>query len=134
MQDSLRLIFVQTVRVHSFPQLAPGSYRLEAALVGFKTAVRSGVLVSVTKITRLDVQLEIGSLTETVTVEAAPVTVQQETSALERVVGQTVVTSLPLVTRNFTQILGLSTGITMDVTNAGELGRGSGGRSFRKRA
>ena len=117
---------------YSFPQLAPGSYRLEAALAGFKTAVRSGVLVSVTEITRLDVQLEIGSLTETVTVEAAPVMVQQETSALGRVVGQTVVTSLPLVTRNFTQILGLSTGITMDVTNAGELGRGSGGQVVSK--
>src|SRR6185295_9031529 len=30
-------------------------------------------------------------------------------------------------TRNYTQILGLSPGISMDVTNAGELGRGTGG-------
>src|SRR2546425_3237076 len=58
---------------YSFPQLAPGSYRLEAALAGFKTAVRSGVLVSVTEITRLDVQLEIGSPTEKGTGGGPPV-------------------------------------------------------------
>ena len=37
-----------------------------------------------------------------------------------------VVESMPLVTRNFTQIIGLSTGVSSDVMNAGELGRGGG--------
>src|SRR3989442_7215631 len=113
---------------YSFGLLTPGSYRLEAALSGFKTAVRSGIRISVTETTRLDVQLEVGGLSETVNVEAAPVMVQQESSALGRVVSDTVVSNLPLVNRNFTQILGLSAGITVDVTHAGELGRGSGGQ------
>jgi outer membrane receptor protein involved in Fe transport len=111
-----------------FQQLAPGSYRLEASLVGFKTAGRSGIRINVTETTRLDVQLEIGGLAETITVEASPAMVQQESSALGRVVSENVVSSLPLVNRNFTQILGLSPGITVDVTHAGELGRGSGGQ------
>src|SRR6266446_8862887 len=113
---------------YSFGLLTPGSYRLEAALPGFKTAVRSGIRISVTETTRLDVQLEVGGLSESVNVEAAPVMVQQESSALGRVVSDTVVSNLPLVNRNFTQILGLSAGITVDVTHAGELGRGSGGQ------
>ncbi|HYR82523.1 MAG TPA: TonB-dependent receptor [Terriglobia bacterium] len=113
---------------YSFLQLTPGVYRLEGALPGFKTAVRSGIRISVTETSRLDIQLEIGSLSETISVEAAPLMVQQETSALGRVVGEGVVSSLPLVTRNFTQIMALSPGITTDVTNAGELGRGSGGQ------
>ncbi len=112
---------------YSLPLLAPGSYRLEAALTGFKTALRSGIRISVTETTRLDVQLEVGGVSEIVNVEAAPVMVQQESSALGRVTTESVISNLPLVTRNFTQILGLSPGITMDVVNASELGRGSGG-------
>src|SRR5213593_1634359 len=88
-----------------FPQLAPGSYRLQAALPGFRTAVTSGIRIAVTETAHLDIQLEVGAVAETVTVEAAPVMVQQETSALGRVVNQNVITNLPLVTRNFTQIL-----------------------------
>jgi carboxypeptidase family protein/TonB-dependent receptor-like protein len=112
---------------YSLRLLAPGSYRLEAALPGFKTAVRSAIRISVTETARLDVQLEVGGLSETMNVEASPVMVQQESSALGRVTSEAVISNLPLVTRNFTQILGLSPGITMDVTNASELGRGSGG-------
>jgi Carboxypeptidase regulatory-like domain len=114
--------------VYSFPQLAPGTYHLETMMAGFKSAARSGVRIAVTETTRLDIQLEVGALSETISVEATPVMVQQETSALGRVVGEAVVTSLPLVSRNFTQILALSPGITTDVTNAAELGRGSGGQ------
>ena len=58
---------------YAFPLLAPSSYRLEATLMGFKTSVRSGIRISVTETIRLDVQLEIGGLAETVTVESAPV-------------------------------------------------------------
>jgi len=113
---------------YSFLQLVPGSYRLDAALEGFKTTSRSGLRIAVTETVRLDIRLEVGALSETISVEAAPQMVQQETSALGRVVGETVVMNLPLVSRNFTQILGLSPGITTDVTNAAELGRGSGGQ------
>lgn len=113
---------------YAFPLLVPASYRLEAALKGFKTSVRSGIRVNVTETVRIDILLEVGQLTETVTVNAAPEMVQQDTSALGRVASETVVSNLPLVSRNYTQILGLSPGITTDVTNAGELGRGSGGQ------
>jgi hypothetical protein len=109
------------------PLLAPGVYRVQATLPGFKTAVRTGVGVNVTESTTLNIQLEVGEVAQTVSVEASALMVQQESSALGRVIGQTVVAGLPLVTRNYTQILGLSPGISMDVTNAGELGRGTGG-------
>src|SRR6266850_4868625 len=84
---------------YSLPLLAPGSYRLEAALTGFKTALRSGIRISVTETTRLDVQLEVGGVSEIVNVEAAPVMLQQESSALGRVTTESVISNLPLVTR-----------------------------------
>jgi hypothetical protein len=112
---------------YTFPLLIPGSYRLEATLMGFKKAVRSGIRVSITETTRLDIPLELGDLEESVTVQAAPMMVQMSTSALGRVVDELLISRIPMVSRNFTQILALSPGITTDVTNAAELGRGSGG-------
>lgn len=117
---------------YTAPLLPPGLYRIQATLPGFKTGVRSGIRVNVTETTTLNIQLEVGDVAQTVTVEAMPVMVQQESSALGRVVGESVVSNLPLVTRNYTQILGLSPGISMDVTNAGELGRGTGGTMLGK--
>ncbi len=115
--------------VYRAPLLPPGSYTVVATLPGFKVSSRSGLRVTVAETTRLDVQLELGNLAETVTVEAEAIMVQQENSALGRVASEVVVKSLPLATRNFTQILGLSPGIVADVTNAGELGRGSGSQA-----
>ena len=48
-------------------------------------------------------------------------------NALGRVVGDTVVSNLPLSSRNYTQIIGLSPGIAQSVTNAAALGNGNGG-------
>lgn len=109
--------------------LPPGSYHVEFFKAGFKLAVKSGLPVNVTETTRLDVQLELGSVEERVTVNSEAQLLQTESSALGRVVDQTMISNLPLVTRNYTQIATLSPGVAADVTNASELGRGSGGES-----
>jgi hypothetical protein len=50
--------------------------------------------------------------------------VQTDTSALGHVINEKGVTDLPLVTRTFAQIAGLSPGVVVGVYNAGELGLG----------
>lgn len=107
--------------------LSPGVYRIESQKSGFKLAVKQDVRVLVTETSTLDIQLEIGSADERVTVEADTAIVQTESSVLGRVTDEKLVDDLPLVTRNYTQIIGLSPGVTTSVTNAGNLGRGSGG-------
>jgi len=107
------------------PLLPPGSYRIEAEAKGFKRGTLSGVRVEVTETATLDVRLEVGAANETVTVTADAAVVQTESSALGRVTDEKVVVSLPLVTRNYTQILALSAGVSSNVSNAAALGRGS---------
>ena len=111
---------------YAVPLLAPGAYRVDTIRAGFKTAVRAGVLVSVAETATFHIQLQIGAEAERVTVEGAPEIVQHDTSALGRVTAEQVVVNLPLVTRNYAQIIGLSPGINAPVTNAAELGAGSG--------
>src|SRR3984957_7204197 len=113
--------------VYRFPLLPPGTYRLEASADGFKVAVRSGLPVTVTETTALDIRLEIGTPTQTVSVEAAPDLTQTDSNALGRVTDERSVSNLPLASRNFTQIIGLSPGVNVGLTDATELGTGSGG-------
>jgi len=114
---------------YAVPLLLPGSYQVAFSKTGFKQAVKTGLPINVTETARLDVQLELGSVQEDVTVTAESLLVQTESSSLGRVTDQVLVSNLPLVTRNYTQIVTLSPGIAAGVTNATELGRGSGGES-----
>lgn len=111
---------------YSVPLLPPGSYTVEVTKQGFKTSTYRQVIVAVTETGALNARLEVGSVSESVDVTGAEEQLQTDTSALGRVSDSVVVESMPLVTRNYTQIIGLSPGVSTDVTNAGELGRGNG--------
>jgi hypothetical protein len=113
------------------PLLPPGNYAVEASKAGFKNTSYRAITVSVTEILTLNIQLQVGSVQETVEVTGQGEQLQTETSAAGRVTDSIVVESMPLVTRNYTQILALSTGVSADVMKASELGRGgtSGGGS-----
>jgi hypothetical protein len=111
--------------VYSVPLLPPGTYKVKVSKEGFKTAVRSGVIVNVTETTTLPVELTIGSRTETITVTSTGEALQTQSSTLGDVVNDRSVSTLPLVTRNFGEILNLSSGVSTSLTNAAEVGRGS---------
>src|SRR5581483_2850082 len=107
--------------------LPPGPYRIDASRTGFKTSTYSNIAVNVTESEQLNISLHVGDVHETVEVDTTAEQLQTESSALGNVTTRQMVESLPLVTRNYTQILGLSPGVASDVTNAGGFGRGGGG-------
>ena len=114
---------------YTIPLLRPGSYQVEFVKPGFKKAVKSGLQISVTETARLDVQLDVGAVQEQVNVTAEAQLLQTESSALGRVTDRASIDNLPLVTRNYTQIVSLSPGVATNVNNATQLGRGNGGLS-----
>jgi hypothetical protein len=124
-----RVVTSQSNGVYSVPLLPPGSYRVEYSKTGFKFAVKTGLQINVTETARFDVQLEPGGVQEQVVIAGGAQLLQTESSALGRVTDQQSVSNLPLVTRNYTQIVTLSPGIAAPVTNAAALGRGQGGES-----
>jgi hypothetical protein len=105
--------------------LSPGSYTVEFSGPGFKVQKQPGTLINVTETARLDVALQVGTQTEEITVQGQAGLLQTETSTLGRVVGGQTVEGMPLVNRNYTQILNLYPGVQADVNNAGQLGRNS---------
>jgi hypothetical protein len=124
-----REVVSQASGSYSVPLLRPGAYRVELTKPGFRTTVIVGVQINVTETARMDPSLEVGAIQEQVTVSTEALLLQTESSALGRVTDRAAVNDLPLVTRNYTQIVTLSPGIAANVTNASDLGRGAGGLS-----
>jgi Carboxypeptidase regulatory-like domain/TonB dependent receptor len=115
--------------IYVIPDLRPAIYRLTIQKEGLRTVVRPNLQLYVQDAVNENFTLALGPMSESVTVFGAPSMLQTESAALGRVVNQTAVSNLPLVTRNFTQIVSLSPGVTTGVNNAGELGLGGGGLS-----
>src|SRR5215472_14722091 len=83
--------------------------------------------VHTTNTEALNIKFEVGTTNESVTVEANAERLQLESASLGHVTTQETVEGMPLVTRNFTEIIGLNPGVSSELTNAGDIGRGNGG-------
>lgn len=105
--------------------LPPGNCSVSVDANGFKHETAHGVSVVVAETAVVNIQLSIGATSTTVDVEAAPQLAQTENATLGRVVDSQQIVALPLANRNFTQILGLSTGVSEELTDAAQFGRNS---------
>jgi hypothetical protein len=108
----------------TFSLLQPGEYRVHISAAGFATADVTAA-VHVTETEAITQNLRVGDQTQQVEVTGDIQTIQTETATLGGVIGSSSIIALPLVTRNFTQILNLSPGVVTDVTNAAAAGRGA---------
>jgi len=96
---------------YSVPLLSPGVYRVTIRARGFAEVIYANVNVTITETTFVNVDLALGVIAGgSVTVSAAMPLVQASGPQLGRAVDSRAVSEPPLATRNFTQILGLSTG------------------------
>jgi len=94
----------------SFLQLPVGTYTITTTKEGFKTGSQTNVAVHVATVTTITVQLEVGAATETVTVEAAAVTLNTENGEVGNVMLSNQVSQLPLNGRNFIELTTLMPG------------------------
>jgi len=99
---------------YSFPSLPVGRYELTVEATGFKTQKKTGLVVDADAAVRVDVQLELGEKSETVTVTSAAAETQVDTVAthLGEVVQEAQITSLPLNGRSYTDLLAIQPGVS----------------------
>ncbi|MBP1608269.1 MAG: carboxypeptidase regulatory-like protein, partial [Acidobacteria bacterium] len=110
---------------YGFTMLPPGKYRVRFSAPGFKTAEILSVTVDVNNTPNVRVQMEAGAQGEEVIMQWEAQAVKTEASASGNLADEREVTSLPLSSRNYTQILGLSAGVSSEVNNASAIGTGS---------
>src|SRR5688572_4750379 len=93
------------------PLLPPGRYRISVEKDGFKPVTQSGITLTVDQAARIDIALEVGSVTESVRVTANVTTVETSSSALREVVDERRIRELPLNGRDATQLILLLPGV-----------------------
>jgi Carboxypeptidase regulatory-like domain len=96
-----------------FPDLPPGTYRVIAEQSGFKRESRAGIDLTVNSTERVDLVLQPGNMSETITVEAETPILQTERADTGRKLETVLTENIPLGTnRNFQNLLNIVPGTT----------------------
>lgn len=82
---------------YTIPQIPPGSYEISVGVPGFKSFVRSGVTVAVAQTLRIDVTLEVGASSESVTVRADAALLKTDSGDLSHNVTVQTLNDLPIL-------------------------------------
>ncbi len=110
--------------LYSFSHLPVNLYDVTFEAKGFKTSLQKDVTFSVGASVTLDVQLAIGSSSETVNVDADVPVVETTRSSSSTAVSARAVADLPVNGRNFIDFTALTPGVVKDPTRGGDLSFG----------
>lgn len=83
--------------LYHMPNLPPGPYSITFEAEGFKRLERTGIRLEPTQVLRVDVTLEVGLVSESISVSAAAPRIQTETPEVATTVGSRDLLSLPYV-------------------------------------
>ncbi len=120
-----RTVVSSSSGVYTLAGLAPGEYRIDIELAGFRPIRRQGIRVETGETIRLDFTVEIGALSDALTVVAdAPAL--RATASLGQIISQEKIEGLPLNGRSFITLASLVPGVA--VPPASPLPRINGGR------
>src|SRR6266403_1632103 len=108
---------------YSFTELPLGTYNIHVTHAGFKAETQTGIVLHVNDSLVVNVNLKVGAVSESVTVEASPVAVETTSGELTGLIQASQVSELPLNVRNFMQLITLVPGVApaeaFSVTNKG---------------
>lgn len=96
---------------YEFLSLVPGQYRLGVAKEGFRSVSREPITIEIQSVARIDVQMEIGEASQTISVTTAPPLIDSSTSTLSQMVQGRAVEELPLDGRNVLNLIELTPGV-----------------------
>lgn len=105
--------------IYSFPSLPPGAYTVRAEKTGFK-AYTSNIQVQVQQTVRLDLEMAVGSVSETVEVSGAVQLLTTENATIGHVVENKRIVELPLNGRNYLQLVSLAPNTSTGFPSAGQ--------------
>jgi hypothetical protein len=108
----------------TFPSLALGHYDVAVQQSGFRPFRETGVLLDVNSAVTVDVVMQVGDVKEAVTVSSTAAHVETTTTQLGEVISGNEMTSVPLVSRSYTDLLSLQPGVS---SAASGIGGGGGG-------
>jgi len=106
--------------VYIFPNVVPGQYIVLVEFTGFKGFSQTGLTLDTGFTRTLNAQLEVGDLTEVVTVEATQPLLESETSSVGQFIEREQVMNMPLVSRRSASLVRLMGNVSFRSEDGGE--------------
>ncbi len=121
------------VGLYVLPFLLSGQYTISASSAGFKGYERTGIVVQTSQVMELNIFMELGAVTETVTITAEAPLLQTSDSTVGQFINQRNVEDMPLANRRALELVKLSSNVVF-VNYGGEAKPRfavAGGRSYK---
>ena len=96
--------------IYRITQLPVGNYDLRVEKDGFQTTVHPAFTLSLNQIARIDVELKVGQVTQTVEVSGSTPILKTEATQVDTIIDSATNDALPLATRNYVELTLLSPG------------------------
>ena len=106
-----RVLMTDQAGEYSAPNLLPGSYKVRAEAKGFKTFERSGVILDVNAEVRVNLTMQPGEVSQTITVNESVPMVETTNAELSTTLQSQIIQDIPLNGRNFENLLQLNPGV-----------------------
>lgn len=107
-----RTVRTNEVGDYVVPNLPIGRYKVEAEMEGFKKSAVTDIVLTINERVRVDLTLEVGAITEAVTIVSEAPLVRTDSAEIGQVIDQQKIVDLPLNGRNFLQLAQLIPGVT----------------------
>ena len=120
-----RTTFTNTAGIYTFSELPIGAYEIAVSLDGFKSSVVTDIVLNVADIREVSVELELGDVQDTITVESEAIPIDTMSGEVAGLVTGEEIRELPLNGRNYVHLTLLQPGVTtpdgFDTKNKGLL-------------
>ena len=109
--EQVRTVFTDSAGLYEIVGLRPGTYSVTFTLPGFTVVVREGIELTTGFTAKVDIQLRVGALAETITVTGASPIVDVQNTTLRQVATREIIDTIP-VAKSFQSLGVLIPGIT----------------------
>ena len=118
--------------IYAFPRIPVGRYELRVEATGFKTYVEPNIVLELNQRARVDAHMEVGAMSDSVSVTAETALLQTETTQVGSVIASRTIVNTPLISRNPIALTLLAAGVTTPDPASFNSGTrtGGGGRPY----
>src|SRR5579863_3947498 len=108
-----RTLVTDQAGAYSAPNLLPGNYKVRSEAKGFKAFERTGIILELNGELRVDVTMQPGEISQTITVNEAVPMVETTNAEMSQTLQSGIIEDIPLNGRNFENLLQLNPGVIM---------------------
>jgi hypothetical protein len=112
--------------LYTISALPPGTYRVVVEKEGFAQIIKPDVVLHVADISALNFQLQVGSTTQSITVEGGGLVVNTTDAAVSTVIDRNFADNLPMNGRSFQSLIYLTPGVTLNAGAGSSIGYSTG--------